>query len=58
MLPSLYAPGIFRGMSYEDASRKGLEIVQRASQRQDWCRHLDALIELREVMRTTAPHPC
>lgn len=45
----------FAGMSYEQASRKGLELVAEAAATGAWCAIVDDLDELRKIMKATAP---
>lgn len=39
------------GMSYEQASRHGLKLVQKAAETHNWFTVLDDLVELREIMQ-------
>jgi hypothetical protein len=51
-----YTPGQFAGMSYEAASRKGLEITRKAAETEAWCDAIEPLIELRDIMRLMFQH--
>lgn len=44
----------YLGMSYEQASREGLRLIENAAKTGNWHEALDKLIELRQIMRMTA----
>ncbi len=56
-LPPKHLPDAYRGLNYEQASRKGLELVTEAAGTQRWCHYVDALVALRDTMRQSSREP-
>lgn len=45
----------YRGMSYEQASKEGLRLVQKAAETGNWFEIIEPLQDLRSIMEWAAP---